>query len=61
MLSYVPSSTAKDELADISLYDHVKITAAIASCIYQFLQESDKSDYKTVLWKESKKFFTQKH
>lgn len=57
MLSYVPSSTAKDELADISLYDHVKITAAIASCIYQFLQESDKSDYKTVLWKESKKFF----
>ena len=38
-LTYVPSSTNKSELADISLYDHVKITAAIAACIYQYLQE----------------------
>lgn len=30
-LSYVPSSTSKEELADISLFDHVKLTAAIAS------------------------------
>lgn len=27
-LTYVPSSTSKKELADISLYDHVKMTAA---------------------------------
>lgn len=36
-LTYIPSSTSKRELADISLYDHVKMTAAIASCIEQYL------------------------
>ncbi|MFR7389912.1 MAG: type III-A CRISPR-associated protein Cas10/Csm1 [Blautia faecis] len=30
-------STAKAELADISLFDHVKFTAAVASCIYDYL------------------------
>lgn len=35
--SYIPSSTSRKELADISLYDHVKITAAIASCVEQYL------------------------
>ena len=38
-LSYIPSSTAKKEVADISLYDHVKITAAVASCVQQYLEE----------------------
>ena len=38
-LTYIPSSTAKSELADISLYDHVKLTAAIAACIYDYLNE----------------------
>lgn len=57
MLSYVPSSTAKGELADISLYDHVKITAAISSCIYQYLQEHSEADYKTILWKRGREFY----
>lgn len=57
MLSYVPSSTAKGELADISLYDHVKVTAAISSCIYQYLQENGENDYKTVLWKKGAEFY----
>lgn len=34
--SFVPSSTNTKELADISLYDHSKMTAAIASCIYYY-------------------------
>ena len=33
-LTYVPSSTSKGELSDISLFDHVKLTDAIASCIF---------------------------
>ena len=41
-LSYVPSSTAKAELADISLFDHVKFTAAVASCIYDYLNAGKK-------------------
>ena len=39
-LSYIPSSTSNKELSDISLYDHVKLTAAIASCIYDYLNEN---------------------
>jgi CRISPR-associated protein Csm1 len=48
-LSYIPSSTSKRELADISLYDHVKMTAAIASCIEQYLTAEKMTDYKTYL------------
>lgn len=57
--SFVPSSTAKDELADISLYDHVKMTAAIASCIYQYLQERQEEDYKTVLFENAQSFYAE--
>lgn len=51
-LTYVPSSTNKGELADISLYDHVKMTAAIASCLYQYMDEKKYSDYKEAIWKK---------
>jgi CRISPR-associated protein Csm1 len=56
-LSYVPSSTAKNEMADISLYDHVKLTAAIASCIYGYIQENHISDFKTYLFKNAQQFY----
>ncbi len=58
--SYVPSSTSKEELADISLYDHVKMTAALGSCIYQYLQEQQIEDYKTVLFREAQAFYEKK-
>lgn len=59
-LSYVPSSTSKKEIADISLYDHVKITAAINSCIYQYLKENNINDYKKELFTREKKFYDKK-
>lgn len=49
MLSYVPSSTALAQLADISLYDHGKVTAAAAACIAEYLAEAGVSDYKKEL------------
>ena len=49
-LSYIPSSTSRRELADISLYDHVKMTAAIASCVEQYLVDNQENNYKTVLF-----------
>ena len=49
-LSYIPSSTSKKELADISLYDHVKMTAAIASCVEQYLSEKGEDDYRDRLF-----------
>lgn len=58
-LAYVPSSTAKAELADISLYDHVKLTAAIAACIYDYLNEKEMT-YKTALFEHEKSFYDEK-
>ena len=54
-LSYIPSSTSKRELADISLYDHVKMTAAVAECCYQYMQEHDITDYGEYLYKDDGK------
>lgn len=49
--SFIPSSTDKSQLADISLYDHVKLTAAVASCIYDYLE--GETDYRTRLYKNN--------
>lgn len=56
--TFVPSSTSTDELADISLYDHVKMTAAIATCIHEYLLQEGITDYKTVLFKEATSFYS---
>lgn len=55
-LSYVPCATSKNEVQDISLYDHVKLTAGIALCIYQYLEENGIDNYKKELFTGSKKF-----
>lgn len=55
-LSLIPSSTAKDELADISLYDHLKLTAALSSCMFEYLQEKQIEDYKSTLFLHGKEF-----
>lgn len=55
--TFVPSSTAKGEAADISLYDHCKITAAVGSCIYDYLEENGIENYKQELYKGSKEFY----
>lgn len=45
-MNFIPSSTNKTEVADISLYDHSKLTAAIASCMYQYFEGNNITDYK---------------
>ena len=45
-MSFAPSSTATDEVCDISLYIHSKITAAVASCMYQYFASKNITDYK---------------
>ena len=49
-MSFVPSSTDKSQLCDISLYDHCKMTAAIAGCIYEFLEEEEIENYRETLF-----------
>ncbi|MCD7779074.1 MAG: type III-A CRISPR-associated protein Cas10/Csm1, partial [Candidatus Gastranaerophilales bacterium] len=46
IMSYIPSSTDKSQVSDISLYDHVKITAAIASCMNDYFCENNIDNYK---------------
>ena len=59
-LSYIPSSTMKSEVADISLYDHVELTAAIAASIKEWLDENNISDYKETLFKGATGFYGKK-
>ena len=56
-LSYVPSSTSKKQLADISLFDHLKITSALATCMYDYLSEKGINDYKTEVFEKSDEFY----
>lgn len=57
---FVPSSTAVGEVADISLFDHVKMTAAINSCIYQYLKEQNVTDFKETLFEKTQDFYKEK-
>lgn len=59
-LSYVPSSTAKNEMADISLFDHLKLTAAVSSCILEYLDEQKITDYREKLYVKSNNFYEEK-
>lgn len=56
-LSYVPSSAAKNEAVDISLFDHSKITAAVASCMNQYLIFNRVEDYRQALFDNVEKFY----
>lgn len=58
--TFIPSSTNKNEIADISLYDHCKITAAIGSCIIDYLEEQGITNYRDELYKKSKQFYSKK-
>ena len=44
-LSFIPAGTEQDELADISLYDHAKLTAAYALCLQKYFCERDVEDF----------------
>lgn len=59
-LSYIPSSTSKRELADISLYDHMKMTAAMALCVEQYLSWKQEDDYRRRLYTDAKGSYGEK-
>lgn len=56
-MSFMPSSTNMEEVADISLYDHMKLTAAFAMAIQQYLDFLGEHDYKQRLYKNARKFY----
>lgn len=59
-LSFIPSSTQTGELVDISLYDHLKLTAGFACCIEQYLDEKNITDYKAELFDNAENFYGKK-
>lgn len=59
-MTYITSSTNTEENLDISLFDHSKITAAIASCLYQYIEENNITNYKKELvtsYDKNKKYY----
>ena len=58
-LSYIPASTSKNELPDISLFDHVKLTAAFAGCIGQYAKEKNIDNYREKFYKKSREFYAE--
>ena len=57
-LAFIPSSTSKAERADISLYDHLKLTAAFAGCIQQYLEEKNEKNYRESLLQKTSDFYS---
>ena len=58
--SYIPSSRATNKSADISLYDHSKMTAAYASAITQYMKEKGGADCREVPLENSDDFYGKK-
>lgn len=55
-LSFVPSDTAMDSVPDISLYEHSKLTAAIACALYLHLVESGGHDFEARIFRNERAF-----
>lgn len=59
-MSYIPSSTHDEQIADISLYDHSKTTAALAACITAYLEALDRTNYRMELFERETGFLDEK-
>jgi len=59
-MSFVPSSTNTKETPDISLFDHVKVTAAVGACISEYLLNDGRTNFKEILLNREKDFRNEK-
>ena len=59
-LTYIPSSTYNAQQMDVSLFDHMKLTAALANCIFAWLQEEKIRDYREELFVNANRFYEKK-
>ena len=56
LTSFIPSSTDISQTPDISLFDHLKITAALSSCMYSYFEDNNIKNYKQYCYDEVKKY-----
>ena len=59
-LSFVPSSTNTKEIADISLAEHSKLVTAFAMAIYDYLESTERKNYKKELYQNASSFYKEK-
>ena len=59
-LTYIPSSTDRSQQTDVSLYDHMKLTAALANCILVWLRAEGVTDYRHELFSGANAFYEKK-
>lgn len=57
--SYIPSTTCS-WLSDVSLFDHVKVTASLAPCIYLYLSSNGRDNFREELFKRERRFYKEK-
>ncbi|GMG69744.1 type III-A CRISPR-associated protein Cas10/Csm1 [Tetragenococcus halophilus] len=58
--SFIPSSTNMQEAVDISLYDHLKMTAGFSQAIFQYLTDQSRLNFKQELFENSRSFYKEK-
>ena len=54
--SSMPASTNVGESPDVSLFDHLKITAAVGSCICEYLLTNDRTNFRSELFENEQTF-----
>lgn len=59
-LSYIPSSTYQGEVSDISLFDHSKVTAALAASIVLYLISQGRNDFRHEIFIQRQYFYSEK-
>ena len=58
--SFIPASTDKNGINDVSLYSHSKLTAAIASCFFDYFKFKGITDYKKCCFSEEENIYSEK-
>ena len=59
-LTYVPAFVMENARMDISMFDHVKLTAALAGCIYDYLKDMKVKEYRKKLFEDAENFVEEK-
>ena len=57
---FIPASTDKNGINDVSLYSHSKLTAAIASCFFDYFNFKGITDYKKYCFSEEENIYSEK-
>ncbi len=58
--SYIPAYAHSEQVSDISLYDHSKLTAALAACIALYLENKGITNFRDEIFYQIENFFDEK-